>query len=70
MNQESIIWSIHQFTQNWTIEDWRSFRDKNYWETKDRFHRAWFNKKTKKWDNKVYYRWLKWKLEYLMDYLD
>ena len=70
MNQYSIIESINGLTKHWTLEDWSVFRDAEYWRIKDNFHKHWFNKKTNKWDSPVYYRFLKWKLERIMNYLE
>ena len=70
MNNHWTIKKISELTEGWTLKDWRNFRGERYWEKKDSFYEGHFNPKTGKFNNMAESRWLVWKLEELVDYLN
>lgn len=70
MNNHWTIKKISELTEDWTLKEWREFRTERYWKKKDEFYRDYFNPKTKKFNNMVESRWLVWKLEELVEYLN
>jgi len=71
MNNHWTIKKISELTEHWKLKDWCEFRSLNrYWEVKDGYYKDYYNPKTKKFNNMAESRWLVWKLEALVEYLN
>jgi hypothetical protein len=71
MNSKWVVERISELTKDWTLEEWRNFRSLNkYWEVRNNFYKSYFNSNTNKFNNYVEPKWLAWKLEALVEYLN